>query len=113
MKLLDLLFIAVSLSGISSAIPTTQENTLEPITGTIVSTGVTENGEPYTITEDFVDLTDAERKLPITCSTNIEPPTSPEANDLYSGPFREHPWKYHLCPRQTGKRHWWALQPMV
>ncbi|KAL5351857.1 hypothetical protein ACLOAV_003719 [Pseudogymnoascus australis] len=60
MKLLDLLFVAFTLSGVSSAIPTTETNTLEPITGTIVSRGVTENGEPYTITSDFVDLTDAD-----------------------------------------------------
>jgi hypothetical protein len=83
MKLLNLLFVAFALSGVSSAIPTTQENTLEPITGTIISTGVTENGEPYTITEDFVDLTDAECKLPITCSTKTEPPTSFESNDSH------------------------------
>ncbi|KFY20324.1 hypothetical protein V491_03809 [Pseudogymnoascus sp. VKM F-3775] len=63
MKLLDLVFIAFALSGVSSALPTTQENALEPITGTISSTGVTENGEPYTVTEDFVDLTDAELAL--------------------------------------------------
>lgn len=83
MKLLDLLFVAFTLSGVSSAIPTTETNTLEPITGTIVSRGVTENGEPYTITSDFVDLTDADCKLPITYSTKTEPPASPEANDSH------------------------------
>ncbi|EFQ99442.1 hypothetical protein MGYG_02454 [Nannizzia gypsea CBS 118893] len=63
MKLLDLLTVAFTLSGVSSAIPTTGAKTLEPITGTVVSSGVTEDGEPYTITSDFVDLTDTDLAL--------------------------------------------------
>ena len=72
MKLLDLLFVAFTLSGVSSALPTTEANTLEPITGTVISTGVTEDGEPYTITSDFIELTDVDCKLPIACSTKTE-----------------------------------------
>lgn len=69
MKLLNLLSITFALSGISSAIPATPEKALEPITGTVVGKGVTEQGEPYTITADFVDISDKDCKLPITHST--------------------------------------------
>ncbi|GAQ05334.1 hypothetical protein ALT_2655 [Aspergillus lentulus] len=63
MKLLNLLFVAFTLSGFSSAIPTSESDKLKPITGTIISTGVTEKGEPYTITADFVELTDEKLAL--------------------------------------------------
>jgi hypothetical protein len=72
MKLLNLLFVAFTLSGISSAIPTPEADKLEPITGTIISTGVTEKGEPYTITADFIELTDEKCKLPVTCFAKTE-----------------------------------------
>ncbi|KAF2276661.1 uncharacterized protein EI97DRAFT_432905 [Westerdykella ornata] len=54
MKLLDLLFVASTLGGVSSALPAPEAKGLEPITGTIIATGVTEKGEPYTITSDII-----------------------------------------------------------
>lgn len=77
MKLLNLLFVAFTLSGFSSAIPTSESDKLKPITGTIISTGVTEKGEPYTITADFVELTDEKCELPITCFAKTEPRVTP------------------------------------
>ena len=64
MKLFDLVFAASALDGVASALPATESKKVEPITGTVVSKGVTEDGEPYTITSDFISLSKADRKLP-------------------------------------------------
>ncbi|KFY76048.1 hypothetical protein V498_09778 [Pseudogymnoascus sp. VKM F-4517 (FW-2822)] len=113
MKLLDLLFVAFTLSGVSSAIPTAETKTLEPITGTIVSRGVTENGEPYTITSDFVDLTDADLALfenyPGNTTSVVEkrwgPGASGNCNQWYSA-------KYCYCGGAIGNRgdSYWGSQ---
>lgn len=72
MKLLNLLLATFTLGGVSSAMPTTEANALEPITGTVINTGVTEDGQPYTITSDFIDLSNVDSKLPMTFSAKTD-----------------------------------------
>ncbi|KAH7127238.1 hypothetical protein B0J11DRAFT_579646 [Dendryphion nanum] len=60
MRFFNVLTATFALSRVSIALPTSEEKAVKPITGTILSTGTTEAGEPYTITHGTRLLSDSE-----------------------------------------------------